>query len=131
MKKFFAFLMAAVIFAFSGCAQETTTSRTGEGSIDPAVFCMEDQRFPRISIREDKTFTMTYTQMSNRLTRGTYSVDGNILTLSADDGAVYNFEIAKTSIIYIGETSTPFEVVYEDEPEIPDGTEFNLWRKHE
>ncbi len=130
MKKFIAILMLAVILVLGGCA-ETTTSNSGKGSIDPAVFRMGEDRVPRISIKEDGTFLITYTVMAERLTTGTYSVsEDEILTLEADDGAVYNFKIERDGIVFIGETSTPFEQLHESEPEILDGAKFDLWRKY-
>ncbi len=131
MKRFLAVFAAAVILVLGGCAGETTTSNSGKGSIDPGVFCFEEARFPRISIKEDGKFVITYTAVAERITLGTYTVsEDEILTLNAEDGSVYNFKIKRDSIEFIGETSTAFEKLHEDEPEIPDGSSFRLWRKY-
>jgi ABC-type oligopeptide transport system substrate-binding subunit len=136
MKKFFAVIMLAAIVMLCGCNQETTTSNSGKGSIDPAVFCLEDSRFPRISLKEDMTFGITFNSMATGSVYGTYSVSPEeILTLTTDSGSVYNFEIKKTSIVFDADTSDDFvsdsdeEFSAETTPEIVDGAKFEIWRK--
>lgn len=136
MKKLFAILMAATLLMLSGCGGETTTSNSGKGSIDPAVFCLEDERYPRISVKEDGSFSITYTVMAEKTTYGTYTVsEDEILTLNADDGSVYNFKIESKAIVFDADTSSDFGYQSDGEaistPEIADGTKFELWRKYE
>ena len=131
MKKILAIFAAAVILLLGGCMGETTTSNSGKGSIDPAVFCIEDARYPRISIKENNEFLILYNVSASRMTTGTYTVsEDEILTLNADDGAVYNFQIMRTSIVFIAENSSDFEKQDGDNFEITDGTKFYLWRKY-
>lgn len=138
MKKLFAVIMISVVLMLSGCNQETTTSNSGKGSIDPAVFCLEDARYPRISLKEDGTFNITFNAMANGSARGTYTVsEEEILTLTTESGAVYNFEITRTAIVFDADTSSDFVPETEDgesaetTPEIVDGVKFELWRKYE
>ena len=138
MKKFFAAIMLAAIVMLCGCNQETTTSNSGKGSIDPAVFCLEDSRYPRISLKEDNTFGITFNAMALGTAYGTYTVSPEeILTLTTENGSVYNFEIKKTSIVFDADTSDSFapdsneEAAAEFSTEIVDGAKFELWRKHE
>ena len=138
MKKIFAILMLAVVVMLGGCKQETTTSNSGKGSIDPAVFCLEDSKYPRISLKEDGTFGITFNAMAHGSAYGTYSVsEDEILTLTTDNGSVYNFEIAKTAIVFDADTSDAFTPELEDgvsvetANDIVDGTKFELWRKFE
>ena len=138
MKKIFAIVMLAVVVMLSGCNQETTTSNSGKGSIDPAVFCLEDARYPRISVKDDGTFGITFNAMASGSARGTYTVsEDEILTLTTESGAVYNFEITRTAIVFDADTSSDFlpetedGAVAESTPEIVDGAKFELWRKYE
>ncbi len=130
--------MISVVLMLSGCNQETTTSNSGKGSIDPAVFCLEDSRYPRISLKEDNTFGITFNAMASGSAYGTYTVsEDEILTLTTENGSVYNFEIKKTAIVFDADTSDNFapdtgeEISAEFAVEIVDGAEFELWRKHE
>ncbi len=138
MKRFFAIIMLAVVVMLSGCNQETTTSNSGKGSIDPAVFCFEDSRYPRISLKDDGTFGITFNAMANGSAYGTYTVsEEEILTLTTESGAVYNFEIQKKAIVFDADTSSKFlpeaegAASFETTPEIADGAKFELWRKFE
>lgn len=128
--------MLTVIVMLCGCNQETTTSNSGKGSIDPAVFCLEDSRYPRISLKEDMTFGITFNSMALGSLYGTYSVSPEeILTLTTENGSVFNFEIKKTSIVFDADTSDDFvsdteeELSAETTPEIVDGAKFEIWRK--
>ncbi|MBR5561898.1 MAG: hypothetical protein IKW12_02000 [Clostridia bacterium] len=138
MKKIFAILMLAVVVMLSGCNQETTTSNSGKGSIDPAVFCLEDARYPRVSIKEDGVFQIYFNAMASGTASGTYTVsEDEILTLTTENGAVYNFEITRTAIVFDADTSSELLPETEDgalaetTPEIVDGAKFELWRKYE
>ena len=137
MKKFFAIMILAVVIILSGCNQETTTSNSGKGSIDPAVFCLEDSRYPRISLKDDNTFGITFNAMASGSAYGTYSVsEDEILTLTTESGNVYIFEITKTAIVFDADSSSGFlpeseEISVETTPEIVDGAKFELWRKYE
>lgn len=138
MKKLFAVIMISVVLMLSGCNQETTTSNSGKGSIDPAVFCLEDSRYPRISLKENNTFGITFNAMAIGTAYGTYTVsEDEILTLTTENGSVYNFEIKKTAIVFDADTSDNLapdsdeEISAELATEIVDGAKFELWRKHE
>lgn len=135
MKKLFSILMIAVVLMLSGCNRETTTSNSGKGSIDPAVFCLEDSRYPRISLKEDNTFRITHNAMASSTTNGTYTVsEDEILTLTTDDGSVYNFEIRSRAIVFDADTSSEFTAETsgaETVQALADGAEFELWRKYE
>lgn len=130
--------MISVVLMLSGCNQETTTSNSGKGSIDPAVFCLEDSRYPRISLKENNTFGITFNAMAIGTAYGTYTVsEDEILTLTTENGSVYNFEIKKTAIVFDADTSDNLapdsdeEISAELATEIVDGAKFELWRKHE
>lgn len=129
--------MIAVVLMLSGCAQETTTSNSGKGSIDPAVFCLEDARYPRVALKEDGVFQIYFNAMASGTARGTYTVsEDEILTLTTESGAVYNFQITRTAIVFDADTSSDFlpeteGVEAESTPEIVDGAKFELWRKYE
>ena len=137
MKKIFTVIMIAVVAMLSGCNQETTTSNSGKGSIDPAVFCLEDSKYPRIALKDDGTFGITFNAMASGSAYGTYSVsEDEILTLTTESGDVYNFEITKTAIVFDADSSSDFlpeseEASIETTPEIVDGAKFELWRKYE
>lgn len=137
-KRILAVVMLAVVVMLSGCTQETTTSNSGKGSIDPAVFCLEDSKYPRISLKEDNTFSISFNAMAVGTVYGTYSVSAEeILTLTTENGSVFNFEIKRTSIVFDADTSDAFvsdtgeEIAAQLTPEIVDGAKFELWRKRE
>lgn len=123
MKKIISFILtAAMLFSLAACAP------VSKNSIEPAVYRMEDAQYPRLSLEEDGTFRLVYTSMASRKTTGTYSVADKVLKLVADDGAVYCFDISRKSIEFNAELSDEFIKVYNNEPDIVDGTEFELWR---
>ncbi len=115
-------IMIAMFFSFAACAG------VSKDSIQPAVYRLEDAQFPRLSLREDLSFHLVYTPDASRMTNGTYSVSDGILHLVADSGEEYNFIIKKNEIIFDGASSDEFVKVYANEPDLPDGTVFGLWR---
>lgn len=118
-------LMAAVLFGFAACTP------VSKDSIEPAVYRMEDMQYPRLSLRDDGTFSLVYTSMASRISKGTYSVADRVLKLECDDGTVYCFDIKRNSIVFNGELSDAFVKEFENEPDIVDGTRLEFWRAFE
>lgn len=126
MKKFVSlFISFAMFFCLAACTP------VSENSIEPAAYRMEDMQFPRLMLREDNSFSLVYTADATRLTKGTYSVENKVLKLVAEDGSEYCFDVKRDSIVYNGNISDAFVKMYKNEPEIPDGTVFELWRTFE
>lgn len=118
-------LMAAMLFGFAACTP------VSEDSIQPAVYRMEDMQYPRLSLKEDGTFSLVYTSMASRITKGTYSVEEKVLKLECEDGSVYCFDVKRNAVVFNAELSDAFIKEYENEPDIPDGTKFEFWRAFE
>lgn len=118
-------LMAAMLFAFAACTP------VSEDSIQPAAYRMEDELYPRLSLREDGTFSFVYTSMASRISKGTYSVADRVLKLECEDGTVYCFDVKRDCIVFNGELSDPFIKEFDNEPDIVDGTKFEFWRAFE
>lgn len=125
MKKFVCILLAAMLLLLSACSG---------GGFKPAVYRMNDS-YPRISLKEDGSFVFVHGASASRMTLGTYTVEGNeentALKLECEDGeTVYYFDVTEDSIVFDGENSIPIFREFEDESEITDGTEFDLWREY-
>ena len=126
MKKLLSLVMAAVmLLCFAACTP------VSKDSIEPAVYRMEDEQYPRLSIRDDGTFSFIYTVMASRISKGTYSVADGVLKLECEDGTVYCFDVERKALVFNGELSDEFVKQYENEPDIADGTTFELWRTYE
>lgn len=118
-------LMAAMLFGFAACTP------VSKDSIQPAAYRMEDELYPRLSLREDGTFSFVYTSMASRISKGTYSVADKVLKLECEDGTVYCFDIKRDALIFNGELSDAFIKEFDNEPDIVDGTKFEFWRAFE
>lgn len=118
-------LMAAMLFSFAACTP------VSKDSIQPAAYRMENELYPRLSLREDGTFSFVFTPEASRFSKGTYSVADKVLRLECNDGTVYCFDIKKDALIFNGELSDAFIKEYENEPDIVDGTRFDFWRAFE
>ncbi len=126
MKKIISvFLMAAMLFCFAACTP------ISEDSIEPAVYRMVDESYPRITLRDDGTFTFILNPMASQYFKGTYSVSDRILNLESTDGSVFCFDIERKKIIFNGELSDTIIKEYDTDIDFPDGTELELWRTHE
>ena len=69
MKKILSLILAAaMLFCLAACTP------VSKDSIEPAVYRMEDEQYPRLSLRKDGTFSFVYTSMASRVDKGTYSV---------------------------------------------------------
>lgn len=123
MKKLLSLVMAAVmLLCFAACTP------VSKDSIEPAVYRMVDEQYPRLSLRDDGTFSLVYTVMASRMSKGTYSVADKVLKLECEDGTVYCFDIERKALVFNSELSDEFVKQYENEPDIVDGTTLELWR---
>ncbi len=123
MKKILSLILAAaMLFCLAACTP------VSKDSIEPAVYRMEDEQYPRLSLRKDGTFSFVYTSMASRVDKGTYSVAEKVLKLECEDGTVYCFDIEKKALEFNAELSDEFVREYENEPEFIDGTTLELWR---
>lgn len=118
-------LAAAMLICLAACTP------VSKDSIEPAVYRMEDEQYPRLSLRDDGTFSLVYTVIASRITKGTYSVSDKVLKLDCEDGTVYYFDVKREALEFNGELSDKFVKQYDDEPEFVDGTTFELWRTYE
>ena len=118
-------LAAAMLICLAACTP------VSKDSIEPAVYRMEDEQYPRLSLRADGTFSLVYTVIASRITKGTYSVSDKVLKLDCEDGTVYYFDVKREALEFNGELSDKFIKQYDDEPEFVDGTTFELWRTYE
>ncbi|MBQ3046042.1 MAG: hypothetical protein IJD49_08830 [Clostridia bacterium] len=116
-------LTAALLFGFAAC------SPVSKDSIKPAIYKAEDDLFPRLYLREDGEFSFLITPASSSNAKGTYSVADGILKLEGSDGKVYCFDIKKDALVFNGELSDEFVKAHENDPEIVDGTKFELWHQ--
>lgn len=115
-------MAAVMLLCFAACTP------VSKDSIEPAVYRLEDEQYPRLSLREDGTFSFVYTVMASRISKGTYSVADKVLKLECEDGTVYCFDIERKALVFNGELSDEFVKQYENEPDIVDGTTLELWR---
>ena len=95
------------------------------------IYCPEDavSTFPKLYLKDDGNFSFNYKSMGSGVDKGTYKVDGNILTLNcSNNDNVFTFEIAEDHLIFDADNST--EIV-QDELTTPivDGTKFLI--RHE
>ncbi len=126
MKRILSFILAAVmLFCLAACTP------VSKDSIEPAVYRMEDEQYPRLALRENGTFSFIYTAIANRIDKGTYSVADKVLRLECEDGTVYCFDIKREALEFNAELSDEFVKEYENEPDFVDGTELELWRLYE
>ncbi len=122
MKRIFSVILAAVmLFCFAACQP------VSKDSIQPAIYKMEDELYPRLYLRENNDFSLLITAASSANTRGTYSVEDGVLRLEGEEGQVYCFDIKRDSLIFNGELSDEFESSKENM--IADGTKFELWHQ--
>ncbi len=126
MKRFLSLILAAaMLFCLAACTP------VSKDSIEPAVYRLEDEQYPRLSLRDDGTFSFVYTAMASRISKGTYSVTDKVLKLECEDGTVYCFDIGRKTLEFNAELSDEFVKQYENEPDIVDGTTLELWRLYE
>ena len=118
-------LVAAMLFCLAACTP------VSKDSIEPAVYRMVDEQYPRLSLRDDGTFSFVYTVMASRIDKGTYSVADKVLKLECDDDTVYCFDIERKALVFNAELSDEFVKQFENEPDIVDGTTLELWRTFE
>ena len=100
-------------------------------SIEPAVYRMENEQYPRLSLRDDGTFSFVYTSAASRASKGTYSVADKVLKLECEDGTVYCFNVERKALKFNAELSDEFVKQFDNEPDIVGGTTFELWRTFE
>lgn len=126
MKRILSFVLAAaMLLCLAACTP------VSKDSIEPAVYRLEDEQYPRLSLRDDGTFFFIYTVIANRTSKGTYSVSDKVLKLECEDGTVYCFDIKRDALEFNGELSDKFVKQHENEPELVDGTVLELWRTFE
>ncbi len=126
MKRILSFILAAaMLLCLAACTP------VSKDSIEPAVYRMENEQYPRLSLRADGTFSFVYTVIANRITKGTYSVSNKVLKLECEDGTVYCFDIKRDTLEFNGELSDEFVKQYKGEPDFVDGTTLELWRTYE
>ena len=65
-----------------------------------------DTMYPSIWLREDGTFTMTYSVISSYIGSGTYTLEKGQLVLTTSIGGVYRFDVAGDKLVYREEGST-------------------------
>ncbi len=119
MKKIIsAILIAAMLFSFASCVSAD--------SITPAIYTLDDERFPQLHLREDGNFVFTLDMARSQRYRGTYSVAERILTLECDDGNVFCFNVKRNAVEFNAELSDEIVAETPDIPEIVDGTRFRL-----
>lgn len=118
-------LAAAMLLCLAACTP------VSKDSIEPAVYRMEDEQYPRLSLKDDGTFSFVYTVMASRISKGTYSVADGVLKLECEDGTVYCFDVERKTLVFNGELSDEFVKQYENEPDVVDGTTLELWRTFE
>ena len=126
MKRILSFILAAaMLLCLAACTP------VSKDSIEPAVYRLEDEQYPRLSLRDDGTFFLVYTVMASRISKGTYSVSDRILRLECEDGTVYCFDVKREALEFNAELSDEFVKVYEEEPDFTQGTTFELWRTYD
>ena len=126
MKRILSFILAAaMLLCLAACTP------ISKDSIEPAVYRLEDEQYPRLSLRDNGTFSFVYTVEASRISKGTYSVSEKILKLECNDGTVYCFDVKRDALVFNGELSDEFVKQYENEPDIADGTTLELWRTYE
>ena len=92
-----AILMAVMLFSFAACAN------VSKDTIQPAVYRMEDELYPRITLRDDGTFSFILNTFASQSYKGTYSVSDKVLKLECTDGSVFCFDIERKAIVFNSE----------------------------
>lgn len=84
---------------------------------------------PRIALKTDNTFNLTYSTLVDELDHGTFEVKDDVIICTTDDGEKqYFFEIKGNSIFFDAEKASKLQE-FEGEIGIPDGSEFTLSRE--
>ena len=117
-------LMAVMLFSFAACAN------VSKDTIQPAVYRMEDELYPRITLRDDGTFSFILNTFASQSYKGTYSVSDKVLKLECTDGSVFCFDIERKAIVFNSELSDDIVKNYENESDFPDGTKLEFWREY-
>ena len=126
MKKVLCIILAAMLLILGACSN--TIPRT---ELVYGIYCPEDAptTFPKLYLKDDGNFSFNYKSMGAGVEKGTYDVEGNLLTLNCTDSEmVFTFEIAENYIIFDAENSSPIEQDQLTTP-IVDGTKFLI--RHE
>lgn len=113
-------LMAVMLFGFAACKP------VSKDSIQPAVYRMEDELYPRITLRDDGSFSFILSAVATKSFKGTYSVSDRVLKLECSDGSVFCFNIKSDCIVFNGELSDGITEI-----DFPDGTKLEFWREYE
>ena len=83
---------------------------------------------PYVSISEDQ-IVFTYDFMSSRLCLGTYTIKGDVLTMTSKDEETFVFQIKGECLVFKERASSELKYVSEKEKElfhIVDGSKFKL-----
>jgi len=118
-------LMAVMLLGFAACAP------VSKDSIQPAVYRMEDELYPRVTLRDDGSFSFILNSFASQAYKGTYSVSDKVLRLECNDGSVFCFDIERKAIVFNGELSDDIVKEFENETDFPDGTKLEFWREYE
>lgn len=106
--KILSYVIAVFLFAFSffGC-DKSDNYIIAEGKyimqgcdklLAPYLYFEEEN--------EEKTFTFVNSCVSSNISRGSYSIDNNILILNDDNGNIYKFTIEGKKLIFDAESSS-------------------------
>ncbi len=122
MKRFFSVVLIAVmLFSFAACKP------VSKDSIQPAIYRMEDDTFPRLYLRESGQFSFIVNPSSSSNFKGTYSVSDGVLKLETTEGPVYCFNIKRDALTFNAELSDEFIGEKPTKDILTDGAKLDLW----
>ncbi|MBQ2902214.1 MAG: lipocalin family protein [Agathobacter sp.] len=124
MKRIIGFAcILCVIILFSGMIQKDAEVELGDYymEIDPTI------PPPCVSITDEQIWFL-YDYMSSNLTLGTYVVEGDILTMTTDDGKeIYVFKVKGDTLVFQARKSSELKYVDEENAfKVYDGAKFKL-----
>lgn len=127
MKKIMCAVLAAMMLFLCACSSGPAIPY-GLYGMDAANE-VETITRPRIALKTDNTFNLTYSQFVPKLDHGTFEIKDNTVICTTDEGdKQYFFDIKGKSIYFDAERSSKL-LEFEGEIGIPDGSEFTLSRE--
>lgn len=127
MKKIICALLAAMMLFLCSCSSGPAIPYGLYGM--EAAKKVETITRPRIALKTDNTFNLTYSTLVPELDHGTFEIKDNTVICTTDDGEKqYFFDIKGDAIFFDAERSSAL-LEFEGEIGIPDGSEFTLVRE--
>jgi hypothetical protein len=105
------FIMILTSLLLSGCNSDNDTDTVKNGTYVMKYKETETVLLPQVTISGDEIIFL-YDFLSSHLSRGTYSIEEDILTMTTDDNKyIYVFQIDGDSLIFQENESSPVKLI--------------------